>query len=109
VSETGEGETDETIPVPNTAVTEASVQAETGTESAEPSKETPPLEDNLAALAETSEQASTESTEISDVWTSTPEAEPESSGRRDIEFRLIRVENSRDVKCCTHRPRSDRG
>jgi len=84
VSETGEGETNETIPVPHTAVTEASVQAETGTESAEPSKETPPLEDNLAALAETSEQASTESTEISDVWTSTPEAESESSQGEEI-------------------------
>ncbi|MEQ9485106.1 hypothetical protein [Coleofasciculus sp. F4-SAH-05] len=84
VQETGEGETNENISVPNTAVTEASVQAETGTESAEPSNETPPLEDNLAALAETSEQASTESTEISDVWTSTPEAEPESSQGEEI-------------------------
>ncbi|MEQ8469156.1 hypothetical protein [Coleofasciculus sp. E1-EBD-02] len=84
VQETGEGETNETISVPHTAVTEASMQAETGTESAEPSDETPPLEDNLAALAETSEQASTESTEISDVWTSTPEAEPESSQGEEI-------------------------
>ncbi|MFP4120444.1 hypothetical protein [Coleofasciculus sp.] len=84
VSETTERETNETISVPHTAVAEASVQAETATDSAEPSKETPPLEDNLAALAETSEQASTESTEISDVWTSTPEAEPESSQGEEI-------------------------
>lgn len=84
VQETGEGETNETISVPHTAVNEASVQAETGTDSADPSNETPPLEDNLAALAETSEQASTESTEISDVWTSTPEAEPESSQGEEI-------------------------
>lgn len=84
VSETGEGETSQDISVPHTAVTEASVQAETATDSAEPSKETPPLKDNLAALAETSEPASTESTEISDIWTSTPEAEPESSQGEEI-------------------------
>ena len=84
VSETAGRETNEDISIPNTAVTEASVQAETATDSAEPSKETPPLKDNLAALAETSEPASTESTEISDIWTSTPEAEPESSQGEEI-------------------------
>ncbi len=84
VQETAGRETNKTISVPHTAVNEASVQTETRTDSTQPSKETPPLEENLAALAETSEPASTESTEISDIWTSTPEAEPESSQGEEI-------------------------
>lgn len=72
-------------PVQETTFSEALVQTKTGTDSSAPSKpETPPLEDNPAALAETSEEAAMESTEISDIWTSTPDAEPPSFQREEI-------------------------
>ncbi|MEQ9551910.1 MAG: hypothetical protein RIM23_20165 [Coleofasciculus sp. G3-WIS-01] len=85
VQETTDGETNKDIPIPSKAFSEASVQTETVTDASEPSKpETQPLEDNPAALAETSEEAAIESTEISDVWTSTPDPEPSSFQKEEI-------------------------
>ncbi|MFP5272678.1 hypothetical protein [Coleofasciculus sp.] len=85
IQETTDGETNKDIPIPSKAFSEASVQTETVMDSSEPSKpETQPLEDNPAALAETSEETAIESTEISDVWTSTPDPEPPSFQKEEI-------------------------
>jgi hypothetical protein len=88
VQEIADGDNNEDVSISSPPVSEASEQAETMADSADPSHniepETPPLEENLATLEETSEQAATESTDISDVWTSTPEAESESSQEEEI-------------------------